>query len=91
MVFEGIVMNPSIPIERNGSFNCFREDLLIYLVQRFGSLDLAQKILTETRIQLGDDSILEMVGNPAVYLMGFALSVGLRLTGQQEVHCESIG
>jgi hypothetical protein len=72
-------------------FDCFREDLLIYLVQRFGSLDLAQKILAETRIQLGDDSILGMVGNPAVYLMGFALSVGLRLTGQQEVHCESVG
>lgn len=72
-------------------FDCFREDLLIYLVQRFGSLDLAQKILAETRTQLGDDSILGMVGSPAVYLMGFALSVGLRLTGQQEVHCESMG
>jgi hypothetical protein len=71
-------------------FDCFREDLLIYLVQRFGSLDLAQKILIETRLQLGDDSILGMVGNPAVYLMGFALSVGLRLTGQMEVHCESL-
>jgi hypothetical protein len=72
-------------------FECFREDLLVYLVQRFGSLDLAQKILTETRVQLADDSILGMVGNPAVYLMGFALSVGLHMTGQQGERHDSVG
>lgn len=75
-------MNSYLSIASSEGFECFKEDLLVYLVQRFGSLELAQKILKETKVQLGDDSILSMVGNPAVYLMGFALSVGLRMTGQ---------
>ena len=75
-------MNSYLSIASGEGFECFKEDLLVYLVQRFGSLELAQKILKETKVQLGDDSILSMVGNPAVYLMGFALSVGLRMTGQ---------
>lgn len=66
-------------------FDCFKEDLLVYLVQRFGSLSLAKHIMEETRKQLGDDSVLTLVGNPAVYLMGFALSIGLRMTGSAEV------
>ena len=76
-------MNSYLSIGTSEGFECFKEDLLVYLVQRFGSLELAQRILKETRSQLGDDSILGMVGNPAVYLMGFSLSVGLRMTGQQ--------
>jgi hypothetical protein len=83
-------MNPCLSIGSGEGFECFKEDLLVYLVQRFGSLELAQKILKETRTQLGDDSILGMVGNPAVYLMGFALSIGLRMTGQGARH-ESMG
>lgn len=85
-------MNSRLSIASSAEgFECFREDLLVYLVQRFGSLDLAQKILKETRIQLADDSILGMVGNPAVYLMGFALSVGLHMTGQQGERHDSVG
>ncbi len=75
-------MNQSLSSLPNQAFDCFREDLLVYLTQRFGSLRLANQILNETRRQLGDDSVLSMVGNPAVYLMGFALSIGLKMTGQ---------
>jgi hypothetical protein len=75
-------MSQSLSSLPNQAFDCFREDLLVYLTQRFGSLRLANQILNETRLQLGDDSVLSMVGNPAVYLMGFALSIGLKMTGQ---------
>lgn len=68
-------------LQTTEGFDCFKEDLLVYLVQRFGSLALAKRIVEETRHQLGDDSILAMVGDPAVYLMGFALSIGLKMTG----------
>lgn len=84
-------MNPCLSVSSGEGFECFREDLLVYLVQRFGSLELAHRILKETRVQLGDDSILGIVGNPAVYLMGFALSIGLRMTGQQGARHESMG
>ena len=78
------MLHQSLPViealQLNDGFDCFKEDLLVYLVQRFGSLTLAKRIMEETRHQLGDDSVLAMVGNPAVYLMGFALSIGLKMT-----------
>jgi hypothetical protein len=79
-------MSQSVSSLPNEAFDCFREDLLVYLTQRFGSLRLANQILNETRRQLGDNSVLSMVGNPAVYLMGFAVSVGLNMTGSMTEH-----
>ena len=60
-------------------FDCYREELLIYLVYRFGSLALAERIARETRLRLSESNILGVVGNPHIYLISFALSVGLQM------------
>lgn len=57
--------------------DCYREELLIYLVQRFGSLIFAQRIFAETQRRLADSNILDCVTNPHIYLISYALSLGL--------------
>ena len=57
--------------------DCYREELLIYLVQRFGSLSFAQRIFAETQVRLADSNILDCVPNPHIYLISYALSLGL--------------
>lgn len=51
--------------------------LMDYLTQRFGSTRLAREITHETCRQLVDSEILAVVGNPQVYVTGYALAVGL--------------
>ena len=67
-------------------FNLHRAELLAYLVQRFGSITLAERVVTETRQRLVDANILLLVGNPRVYLMGYALSLGLQFLQEEQVH-----
>lgn len=57
--------------------DCYREELLIYLVQRFGSLSFSQRIFAETQRRLADSNILDCVANPHIYLISYALSLGL--------------
>lgn len=63
--------------EATDCINCYREELLIYLVQRFGSLGFAQRVFAETQRRLDDCDVLNYVPNPHIYLIGYALSLGL--------------
>jgi hypothetical protein len=55
----------------------YQDDLRMYLVQRFGSRSLAERVLAELEARLQDSEILASVGNPLVYLCGFGLSLGM--------------
>jgi hypothetical protein len=55
----------------------YQDDLRMYLVQRFGSRSLAERVLAELEVRLQDAEILASVGNPLVYLCGFGLSLGM--------------
>lgn len=66
-----------ITTEAADCINCYREELLIYLVQRFGSLGFAQRVFAETQRRLDDCDVLNYVPNPHIYLIGYALSLGL--------------
>lgn len=59
--------------------DCYREELLIYLIQRFGSLSFAQRVFAETQGRMANTHILDCVTNPHIYLISYALSVGLEL------------
>lgn len=63
--------------EATGCINCYREEILIYLVQRFGSLGFAQRVFTEMQKRLDDCDVLNYVPNPHIYLIGYVLSLGL--------------
>ncbi|MEN0037884.1 MAG: hypothetical protein AAGC78_12500 [Cellvibrio sp.] len=71
-------------------FDCYREELLIYLVYRFGSLAVAERIARETRLRLGESNILGVVGNPHIYLISFALSVGLQLMTEDRLQAQAL-
>ena len=71
-------------------FDCYREELLIYLVYRFGSLAIAERIARETRLRLGESNILGVVGNPHIYLISFALSVGLQLMTEDRLQAQAL-
>jgi len=70
-------MNEKLTTEAADCISCYREELLIYLVQRFGSLGFAQRVLAETKLRLDDSDFLNYVPNPHIYLIGYALSLGL--------------
>lgn len=70
-------MTKTITTEAADCISCYREELLIYLVQRFGSLSFAQRVFAETRLRLDDSEVLNYVPNPHIYLIGYALSLGL--------------
>lgn len=72
-------MSTTINEGRYISIEGYREDLLAYWVQRFGSLALAERIFNELRQCLMGSDILSLVGNPFNYLCGYGLSVGMRL------------
>lgn len=55
----------------------YQDDLRMYLVQRFGSRSLAERVLAELDARLQGSEILATVGNPLVYLCGFGLSLGM--------------
>lgn len=55
----------------------YRDELRMYLIQRFGSRSLAERILAELDLRLQDSEVLANVGNPLVYLCGFGLSLGM--------------
>jgi|GEM_PF-2763379 len=74
---EDIPMNGKVTTEAAECINCYREELLIYLVQRFGSLSFAQRVFAETKLRLDDSEFLNYVPNPHIYLIGYALSLGL--------------
>ena len=60
---------------------CFarhQDELRNYLVQRFGSVALAERVVPETKARLLESDVLLLVGNPRVYIMGYALSLGLQ-------------
>ncbi|MDZ7923294.1 MAG: hypothetical protein U5M23_04395 [Marinagarivorans sp.] len=67
----------AVTTEAADCINCYREELLIYLVQRFGSLNFAQRVLSETLRRLDDCDVLNYVPNPHIYLIGYALSLGI--------------
>jgi len=75
--------------------DCYREELLIYLVQRFGSLVFARRVFEETQRRLSDSNILDCVANPHIYLISYALSLGLEyiqadlLDNKQALHLNS--
>ena len=56
----------------------YRSLLWDYLVQRFGSAHLARIVTRQTLERLQGSAVLESVGNPEVYVMGYALSLGLK-------------
>lgn len=66
-----------ITTEAADCINCYREEILIYLVQRFGSLSFAQRVFAETQRRLDDCEVLNYVPNPHIYLIGYVLSLGL--------------
>ncbi|HWV14863.1 MAG TPA: hypothetical protein VN030_05470 [Cellvibrio sp.] len=70
-------MGKAITTTMGSSIDCYREELLIYLVQRFGSLSFAQRIFAETQLRLASSNILDCVPNPHIYLISYALSLGL--------------
>jgi hypothetical protein len=78
----------SAPIESDfvTCFNLHRDELLTYLVQRFGSITFSERVVKETRARLADANILLLVGNPRVYLMGYALSLGLQFLQEEHLH-----
>ncbi len=55
----------------------YQDDLRMYLVQRFGSRSLAERVLAELDLRLQGSEILASVGHPLVYLCGFGLSLGM--------------
>lgn len=67
--------------------DCYREELLIYLVQRFGSFRFAKRIFTETQKRLANSEIQDCVPNPHIYLISYALSLGLEL--MQKDHADN--
>lgn len=72
-------MGKLITTDAADCIDCYREELLIYLVQRFGSLSFARRVFDETQSRLADSTIFECVTNPHIYLISYALSVGLEL------------
>lgn len=72
-------MGKLITTDAANCIDCYREELLIYLVQRFGSLGFARRVFDETQSRLADSNILDCVSNPHIYLISYALSVGLEL------------
>lgn len=68
--------------ETRDCIHCYREELLIYLVQRFGSLGFAQRVFAETQQRLENCDVLNYVPNPHIYLISYALSLGLEFMQQ---------
>jgi hypothetical protein len=83
-------MAKPITTEAADCINCYREELLIYLVQRFGSLSFAQRIFAETRRRLDDCEVLNYVPNPHIYLIGYALSLGLEFMQADMEECKRV-
>jgi len=75
-------MTKTITREAADCISCYREELLTYLVQRFGSLAFAQRVFAETQKRLEDCDALNYVPNPHIYLIGYALSLGLEFMQQ---------
>lgn len=76
------MINKTINTEVADCISCYREELLIYLVQRFGSVAFAQRVFTETQRRLEDCDALNYVPNPHIYLISYALSLGLEFMQQ---------
>lgn len=57
--------------------NCYRQELLIYLVRHFSSLDFAERIFAEMELRLENSEFLNDLPNPHFYLTSYALSLGL--------------
>ena len=68
--------NPDI--DASVCFARHQDELHSYLVQRFGSVALAERVVPEARARLSESDVLLLVGNPRVYMMGYALSLGLQ-------------
>jgi hypothetical protein len=86
-----VPMNEKVTTETADCINCYREELLIYLVQRFGSLSFAQRVFAETKLRLDDSEFLNYVPNPHIYLIGYALSLGLEfMQVEQEERKQSV-
>lgn len=75
-------MSKTISREAADCISCYREELLTYLVQRFGSLAFAQRVFAETQKRLEDCDALNYVPNPHIYLISYALSLGLEFMQQ---------
>lgn len=83
------MINP-VNTDAHACINCYREELLIYLVQRFGSLAFAQRIFAETQKRLDACDALNYVPNPHIYLIGYALSLGLEFMQQELAESRSL-
>ncbi|BFM21254.1 hypothetical protein R50076_23030 [Gilvimarinus japonicus] len=57
-------------------------ELQDYLLQRFGSVRLARWATRETLRRLSGSPILETVGNPYLYAVGYALSLALKFDAE---------
>lgn len=55
----------------------FEPKLLDYLTQRFGSAPLARGVAQRVREQLSQSEVLSMIAEPEVYVLGYALALGL--------------
>lgn len=75
-------MSKTITRKAADCISCYREELLTYLVQRFGSLAFAQRVFAETQKRLEDCDALNYVPNPHIYLISYALSLGLEFMQQ---------
>jgi|GEM_PF-3705390 len=60
----------------------WQDQLQDYLLQRFGNLRLARWATRETINQLDQSPLLETVGNPYFYAIGYALSLALTSDGK---------
>ncbi|MDO3381922.1 hypothetical protein [Gilvimarinus algae] len=71
----------------SGSINfarSFQQQLQDYLTERFGSTRLAQTVAHETVQTLDGSPILDAVGDPEIYMRGYALSLALKLNAEAE-------
>jgi len=61
------------------SIDDMEPELMVYLAQRFASVEFASRIIQETRRRLLEADVMALVGDPQVYVCTFAMSVGRQL------------
>lgn len=66
-------------IPKNNAIDEMEPQLMVYLAQRFASLEFARRIFQETRRRLLEADVMALVGDPQVYVCTFAMSVGRQL------------
>jgi hypothetical protein len=70
-------------VSREVKFADFQEELLQFLMRRFGSISLAQRVYGEMEKRIGETDILSVVGSPNVYLSSYGLSLGLQFLQEE--------